>query len=113
MERSERFKRNQANDPAKAQGFRHRSLMKIYVKVYATLRRYVPGYDPSRGLELELEEGSNVGEIIRKLNLPPEEVKTVFVNATLRNFSYPLKEGDLVGIFSPIAGGRILDGALS
>lgn len=87
--------------------------MKVYVKVYATLRRYVPGYDPSRGLELELEEGSTVGDVVQRLNLPSGEVKTVFVNATLRDFSYPVKEGDLMGIFSPIAGGRILAGALS
>ncbi|MBI2877496.1 MAG: MoaD/ThiS family protein [Candidatus Tectomicrobia bacterium] len=79
--------------------------MKIYVRVYATLRRYVPNYDPSRGLEIELEEGATVGDAIRRLNLPVEEIKTVFVNATLRDFSYSLKEGDLIGIFSPIAGG--------
>lgn len=81
--------------------------MKIYVKVYATLQRYVPGYDPSRRLEVQMEEGGTVGDVVRLLNLPPQEVKTVFVNATLRDFSHPLKDGDLVGIFSPIAGGRI------
>jgi molybdopterin converting factor small subunit len=65
----------------------------------------VPDYDPSKGLKLELEDGATIGDVVRRLNLPPQEIKTVFVNSTLRDFSYPLEEGDLVGIFSPIAGG--------
>lgn len=84
--------------------------MKVYVKVYATLQRYVPGYDPSRKLEMELGEETTVGDVVLKLKLPPQEVKIVFVNATLRDLSYPLKDGDLVGIFSPIAGGGRFSG---
>ncbi|MGB9639391.1 MAG: MoaD/ThiS family protein, partial [Anaerolineales bacterium] len=38
--------------------------------------------------------------------IPPEETKITFVNNQIQNLDYPLKEGDVVGIFPPVAGGE-------
>jgi len=81
-------------------------LVKVRVKLYANLRRYLPpSSEGGNRLELELEEGTTIGGLLEKLKIPPREAKSVFVNSVLREESYVLREGDEVGIFSPIGGG--------
>ena len=78
--------------------------MKIKVKVFATLRKYAA--DESSGQqELELAEGTTVGEALAKLKIPEREVAFVFVNSTRQKLDEPLAEGDELGVFPPIAGG--------
>ncbi len=78
--------------------------MKIKVKVFATLRKYVP--DESSGeQELELAEGATVGDALTELKIPQAEVAFVFVNSVRQKLDEPLTEGDELGVFPPIAGG--------
>jgi len=79
--------------------------MQVRVKVFATLRRYLPGVMPGTSLEVELPAGATVDDLLGQLNLPREEVKVVYVNARARPWSYKLASGDEVGIFPPIGGG--------
>ncbi len=76
--------------------------MKIKVKVFATLRKYLA--DKSSA-ELELDEGATVGDALAKLKIPEAEVAFVFVNSTLRKLDEPLADGEELGVFPPIAGG--------
>ena len=78
--------------------------MKIKVKVFATLRKYVA--DESSGQqELELAEEATVEEAVRELKIPEEQVAFVFVNSVRKKLDEPLTEGDELGVFPPIAGG--------
>ncbi len=78
--------------------------MKVQVKVFATLRKYVA--DESSGeQDLELAEGATVGDALRELKIPEREVAFVFVNSTRKKLDEPLTEGDELGVFPPIAGG--------
>ena len=78
--------------------------MKIKVKVFATLRKYIP--DESSGQqEVELAEGATVGDALAKLKIPESEVAFVFVNSTRQKLDEPLTAGDELGVFPPIAGG--------
>ena len=78
--------------------------MKIKVKVFATLRKYVA--DKSSGAqELELAEGATVGDALAELKIPQAEVAFVFVNSTRQKLDEQLAEGDELGVFPPIAGG--------
>ena len=79
--------------------------MIVYVKLFATLRRYRPGLGVGERFPLELPAGATVGDLLRALGLPEQEVKVVFVNALHREPDHPLAEGDEVGVFPPVGGG--------
>ena len=46
--------------------------MRLHIKLSTTLRDYVHGYEPEKGLHLEVPDGMTVGELARHIGLPPE-----------------------------------------
>lgn len=84
--------------------------MRIAFKLYATLSDYLPAEARrTNTLSLEVAEGSTVDQLIDEQNLPRNLVHLVLVNGfyippSLRA-SHPLKEGDVLAIWPPIAGG--------
>jgi sulfur carrier protein ThiS len=79
--------------------------MPIQVFLNATLRQYVQGYDPYRGLTLEAPPGAPVSDLILRLGLPPEEVTLIMVDGVRRPPDFPLAGRERVGLFPPIGGG--------
>ncbi len=79
--------------------------MRVRVKVFATLREYVPNQRPGSPFEIELPDGATLDDLVKQLHLPQEEVKVTFVNARAQPLSYVLNADDEVGIFPPIGGG--------
>jgi molybdopterin converting factor small subunit len=79
--------------------------MRVHVKLFATLRRYVDGAAYGVPFEVDLPEGATIADLIRQLNLPAEEVKVAFVNARARPEDWRLEPDDEVGIFPPVGGG--------
>lgn len=79
--------------------------MHIHVKVFASLKRYLPEEQAKGAFDLEVPDGASLGDVVRLLALPAEEVKVTFVNGRTEALSYRLREGDDVGIFPPLAGG--------
>ena len=79
--------------------------MRVYVKLFATLRRYVENAGYGVPFEVDLPEGATIADLIHHLNLPAEEVKLAFVNARARPEDWRLEPGDEVGIFPPVGGG--------
>jgi molybdopterin molybdotransferase len=77
--------------------------MNITVRLYATLRDLTP--ERKRAVELDVPEGTTVGEIIAQLRIPAETVRKVFVGGIAREESHVLQPGDEVAVFPPIAGG--------
>lgn len=81
-------------------------MIRVEVRLYATLRKYQPEGKVGEALVHELVEGTTVQKLLEKeLGVPPGEVKTVFVNGVSRRSDHVLADGDQVGIFPPIAGG--------
>jgi len=79
--------------------------MRVKVRTYATLCRYIPGVSAGTPVEIELPDGAPVSELIEKLKIPAREVKVAFVNGRTRPFDWLLEKGDEVGIFPPVGGG--------
>jgi sulfur carrier protein ThiS len=79
--------------------------MPLQVFLNATLRRYVPGYDPYKGLILEIPPGAPVSHIICRLGLPAEEVTLIMVNGVRQPPDFTLQGGERLGLFPPIGGG--------
>lgn len=79
--------------------------MKIKLKLFASLRKFLPDAPIGEAVEIEVPENSTLGELASQLNLPPEEVKICFINGIICELDHHLNEGDEVGIFPPIGGG--------
>ncbi len=84
---------------------RKKTVVKVYVKLYATLTKYVGGSVMHKPLELEMKEGSTLSDLYERLKIPPDEVKTAFVNSKIQPPDYRLSDGDEVGVFPPVGGG--------
>ena len=77
----------------------------VYVKVFATLLRHLPGWTSGEVKEVVLPAGATVRTLVDELGLPREDVKVVFVNGRARPLDWELAGGDEVGIFPPVGGG--------
>ena len=79
--------------------------MPLQVFLNATLRGYVPGYDPYQGLSLDIPSGTSIARIISHLGLPAAEVTLIMVNGRRRDADFPLEGDERLGLFPPIGGG--------
>ena len=72
----------------------------IEVRLFATLRE-------GRGKVqmLDVADIAVAGDIIRRLEIPAEEVAILLINGFQQNPETPVKDGDIVAIFPPVGGG--------
>ena len=77
--------------------------MVITIKSYASMKKYLDGLPP--GGELEMVEGSSVGDVLERLKVPPEEEKILLVNGLHRTVDDLLSPGDTLVFFPPLEGG--------
>ncbi|SDM36809.1 MoaD/ThiS family protein [Halarsenatibacter silvermanii] len=84
--------------------------MEVSVKFYATLRDHLTQskrqeLEEKGELNIEIEPGNTVGDLLARMNIPEEEVKMIFVDNRRQKPDYSLQSGDNVAVFPPIAGG--------
>lgn len=79
--------------------------MEIEVKLFATLRDYLPKGSGRFSCRMEIDGLTKVEEILKRLNIPEEIPKIILVNGVHGKKEQLLKEGDVVSIFPPVAGG--------
>lgn len=84
--------------------------MQITFKLFATLTDYLPS-DARRSNQLTLDVApeATISQIIEPFGLPPKLVHLVLVNGKYiepeQRLSATLREGDVLAIWPPIAGG--------
>ena len=84
--------------------------MQITLKLFASLANYLPP-NKKNGIEADIEvaEGSTIGDMIEFYKIPSKSAHLVMVNGVYVNpdqrFSYILKENDALAICPPVAGG--------
>jgi molybdopterin synthase sulfur carrier subunit len=80
--------------------------MKIEVKLYASLGRYMPQAGLEKGQNyLEVGEGTTIKALLENLKVPLETVKLIFLNGIHAKDNEVLKDRDRLGVFPPVAGG--------
>jgi sulfur carrier protein ThiS len=79
--------------------------MALRVEVDSYLRKYLPGYDPAKGIELEYKPGVTPAQVIRELGIPTAEASIITVNRSVVRADQELHDGDLVGLFPVALGG--------
>lgn len=72
----------------------------IEVRFFATLRN-------GRGkiTEITAEEVSSAGDILRRFDIPAEEVAILLINGFHSKPEDPVKDGDVISLFPPVGGG--------
>lgn len=79
--------------------------MRIEVRLFASLSRFLPEKTGHNACVLETEEGLTVRDLLERLKVPLDTVKIVFVNGVRTDQTAALEDGDRVGVFPPVAGG--------
>jgi len=79
--------------------------MKIRVILFGTLRKSFSDHDPVHGMEVEIPEGSTVGDLIAHIDLPAKKFGLVSVDGHLAKAGNLLQENAVVRVFQPIFGG--------
>jgi len=79
--------------------------MKITVKVYGTLTKYLSNYDHEKGLELEFPDNADAVALIDNLGIPRPNVGLVSVNGQPASAGDPFPDQAVVKVFQPIFGG--------
>ena len=79
--------------------------MKIEIRLYASLARFLPEQSAGEACVIDLPEGKSVKELLTQLHVPLASVKLIFINHIHVDEESILKDGDRLGVFPPVAGG--------
>jgi len=80
-------------------------MMKVRVKWFGTLRPEFSGYDPERGVEVEIADGARVKDLVTRLSISEVKGAVVAVDGKILQLEDPLKEGASVHLLQPMCGG--------
>ena len=79
--------------------------MPLEIFLSSTLRKYIPGYDPTKGMVLSLDKEITVAELCELTNIPAYKIKIIIVNGKNESFHHILNGDERVGLFPAIGGG--------
>jgi molybdopterin converting factor small subunit len=80
-------------------------MMRVRVKLFATLSRYFGEAASGTPFEVDVPEDATLADLVNQLKLPRTEVNVLFVNGRSRSMDWVLGPGDEIGIFPLVAGG--------
>lgn len=78
--------------------------MSIHVKLSSTLRGFVPGYEPVKGMNVQAS-GQTAEGLAGDLGIPLSEIKFAMINGRHLPLDTPLARGDRVAYFPAVGGG--------
>ncbi len=82
--------------------------MKIRFKLFATLMHYLPDDADGHEVLLEVDDTTTAYDIIERFGITREEAYLVLVNGVFlcnEERAKPLRDGDTLAIWPPVAGG--------
>ncbi len=79
--------------------------MKVTAKLFATLRDHAPLGSSGRAFEVEAAAGATVQELLDAWEIPGDMPLLILVNSVHATRDHVLRDGDVLAVFPPIAGG--------
>ncbi|OGG54849.1 MAG: hypothetical protein A3F84_22080 [Candidatus Handelsmanbacteria bacterium RIFCSPLOWO2_12_FULL_64_10] len=76
--------------------------MTVRVKLFGSLRRYLPAGAQGRQATVEAPAGGKVRDVMRLVGVPDEAATVILVNGEHVEADAGVKEGDTVSLFPPI-----------
>ncbi len=77
--------------------------MRVTVKLYGNLKRYLP--EKQERAEMDVQAGTTIRGLLAQLGVADAEVWMCAVNDTVTDASTVLQEGDVLEVFEPVGGG--------
>ena len=78
----------------------------VNVRLFGTLKDRASGsYDHEKGINVALDEGASIRDLLRGIGLSEKEAGFFVVNSVPRKLTDRLSNGDEVSVFLPLAGG--------
>ncbi len=79
--------------------------MKVKVKLYGTLSLHVPGYEPSRGIDVEVPDGATVKDLLAYLDILETRGTAVIAGGRVLKADDKMQDGSSLDVFQSIQGG--------
>lgn len=79
--------------------------MKVTIRLFTTLREYLPPGSDGRSARVDVEAGSTVVDLVDSVGIPRDLPHIVMVNSRKAPITHALEEGDVVSLFPAIGGG--------
>jgi len=79
--------------------------MKVEVRVFATLRSYLPELGVGEPKIVDVPEGTTAGQLCTSLGIPLEEVKIIMRNGRQVEPDEVLADGDRIAFIPHVGGG--------
>lgn len=78
--------------------------MEVILEIHLISDKYEKNLKGSKNLVM-VEEGTRVGDLLKHLDIPIEEVGFVVINGFVVKLDKPIDQGDKIQLFPPIQGG--------
>ena len=78
--------------------------MPLKIFLSSTLRKYLPNYNPTEGIDFSVDEEITVAELCKRMEIPIDSIKIVMVNGRNEGLDYILRGDERVGLFPPVGG---------
>ena len=83
--------------------------MRVTLKLFATLSKYLPAGARQNVTELDVEDGASIGALLDGVGVPREQLHLALVDGVYVPLeeldSRPLREGETLAVWPPVAGG--------
>lgn len=79
--------------------------MRVRVKLFATLRKYLPAGSAGDTLTVEVPEDATVGDLVARLGIPPDHARMAVAAGAQLDLAARLPAGVEINLFPPLAGG--------
>ncbi len=79
--------------------------MQVAVRVFATLRPYLPDLGIGEAKTVEIPAGTTAGELAQRLGIPLDEVKIIMRNGLQVEPDEKLADGDRIAYIPAVGGG--------
>ena len=80
-------------------------MIKIELRLFATLRKYLPELGVGEPKIIELPVGTSFDELREQLELPLEEVKVIMRNGIQTELDEIIEDGDRIAYIPAVGGG--------
>jgi molybdopterin converting factor small subunit len=82
-------------------------MISVTIKIHHGFKQFLPaGIKTGDPFDVSVENNTAVGDLLRdKIKLPSDMPKMILINGLHSKNKQPLKDGDTVSLFMPMAGG--------